>query len=191
MLASWNDADAGSRVRAGEVLSQAKAKLEHGAWLGWVEAHVPYKTRWVQVTMELAAWSQDNPAMFGRVRGLGSEKATELMRLRLDQLETLLARREHVVPSTGRRVPLAALTVAELREVLKALTGKGPTGAEGAFDALIKEAQGSAKKAIASIQWLIANKGAVSPEVVEDLHDDLAHWLGELEEAFGLEGDDP
>lgn len=187
-LRTWNDSDAGSRVRVGDVLEKAKARLEHGAWLGWVEAQVPNGKRWAQLSMQLSAWSRANAEMFRRVRWLGSTKVTELMRLEMDRLEALLSRRDHLVPSTGERLTLEVMSVAELQEVLKGGPGKrGETGQAEAAKKMIAAGRQSVDKTIAFIGWMVANKNAVSAEIAEDVHDDLAVAVAGLATKFGFD----
>src|SRR4051812_29165519 len=58
----------GHAIRAGEALIAAKAKVRHGEWLPWLEAHFPASERTAQGYMRLAR----NPQ---RVADLGTVRA--------------------------------------------------------------------------------------------------------------------
>jgi hypothetical protein len=48
----------GHAIRCGELLAQAKAAVEHGEWLPWIEANLPFGDRQARKYMRLAANSE-------------------------------------------------------------------------------------------------------------------------------------
>jgi hypothetical protein len=55
---AWRDA-VGHAIRAGELLTEAKAQVKHGEWLPWLEANFPGAPRTAQDYMRLAANAED------------------------------------------------------------------------------------------------------------------------------------
>jgi len=50
-------------VRAGELLTEAKAQVQHGEWLRWLQAHFPGAPRPAQDYMRLARHAEDARAL--------------------------------------------------------------------------------------------------------------------------------
>jgi hypothetical protein len=60
--AAWQDAVAHA-IRAGELLIEAKAQVEHGHWLPWLDANFPGSARSAQGYMRLAQHAEEAQAL--------------------------------------------------------------------------------------------------------------------------------
>lgn len=186
LLTQWNGGDARTRVALGGVLQQVRDRLEHGAWLGWLEGTVPFTARSALNYIELSGWANANGAAFERVAPLGASKVYLMSKLPPAQLEQLLAKPDHLVPGTRRRTTLALMKYAEFMKLL--LQGNRPAAPPiDPMVALLGDARSSAKKTIKLMKLLIANKQALDNDAVEDLHDDLVVALQKLSSAFKLD----
>ena len=185
LLSQSNGGDARSRVALGGVLQKVHERLDHGQWLLWLEATVPFTPRSAQNYIELSAWASATPAVFERVATLGASKVYLISKLPPSQIEQLLAKAEHVVPGTNRRTTLALMKYAEFMK-LTLQTGR-PAAPTDPMAEILADARASVNRTLKAMKLLIANKQAMDHEAVEDMHDDLVVALQKLSAAFKLD----
>lgn len=168
------------------MLHQVRDKLEYGQWLSWLEVTVPFTARSAQNYIELSAWAQASPARFEQVAPLGASKVYLMSKLPPAQLDQLLAKADHVVPGTTRRTTLHLMKYAEFMKLLLQLSRPAAPPTDPIV-ALVRDARTSANRTIKLTKLLIANKQAIEPDAIEDLHDDLVLALQKLSAAFKLD----
>jgi hypothetical protein len=183
-LAGAERSDAEARVAIGGKLRELRGQIRHGEWLRWLESDVPFTPRSAWSYMQLHDWAQRHPVNFQQLAPLGPTKLYFLIRLAPEDLATLLERKRHRVPGSGKLRTLEGMTVAELRAVLGALSGSGASRPPA--ERALRSYRRSVKSVVMAMNELTRYRQGVDLGEVRTVHTTLLTAASALAAAFGL-----
>ena len=176
-----------TRAEIGRLLLHVRERLPHGSWESWLEHHLPFTLSTAKRAIRLHQVRLADPALFARLAPLGVAKTYLFLNLPPEIVDQLLSAPQPI-PSTGAEKPVAAMTFAELMEVVSAL------GAEQDLDAaepLLRAYRHKVRGLIRAIDDLIEGHTLIAAADAEDelaeLYDDLQQASAKLADAFSLE----
>ncbi|MEZ4438899.1 MAG: DUF3102 domain-containing protein [Polyangiaceae bacterium] len=117
LVAASQADDVEARAEVGAKLKAAKAELQHGEWLPWVEKHLPFSESSAKRAIQLFELREGHPEVLAKLAPLGLTKVYVLLKLGPKERDEFAGKR-HVVPSTGYEKAPLEMTVAEMMEVL-------------------------------------------------------------------------
>jgi hypothetical protein len=171
-------------VEIGARLQRIRARIRDGNWREWLAQSVPFDRSSADNYMKLATWAADEPREFRRLRGLGPGKLYVIMSLDPPRRRALRPEQLIALPD-GRRRSLEVMTKREVEDHFRLDLAierprRQPIG---------KVVQGY-RHEIASLRArnpeLAQRRAEIDDETAQQLHDEGAAMLDELDAALGL-----
>lgn len=164
-----------------------REQLPHGRWATWIEHHLPFTASTAKRAIRLHHLRVQEPQRFALLAPIGVAKAYVFLTLPEEVAETLLSAPQPV-PSIGKDKLVAAMTFAQMMEVISAL------GDEQDLDGgelLVRDYRRKVHALVRAIDKLVEGHEAVAAADTEDelgeLYDDLQDASARLAAAFALE----
>lgn len=161
-----------SVVEIGERMLAVRNALGRGEWGDWID-QVPYTEQSARNYMGLAEWAQFEPGAFLRLKSLGPTKLYALQRLP----SKLLA--ELPEPGSGEEPQLDRLSVAQVHELVRELSGTEPATVP------IKRVVASGTRRVRGlaevVDALVARRDELDEGAIEELRTELAAVLAALD----------
>lgn len=187
MVAAAARRSADAVVAIGKQLMSIRDRLPHGQWVQWVDDNASFGRSTARNYIELARWSQREPAQFARLRHLGPGKLYVLAGVDARRVRALRPGKVVAVPGSEARKTIEVMTTLELGAVVGDLVAPGDAGDDEDKVPIGQVVQGVRAKLSAlgvAADSMLERAGEVDKRVMREIRGDVLEVLRRIDGAL-------